>query len=154
LLEKRWLDISCEAMSDSENDDGIEKCMTEIQAINDSEWIDEADEGAASSPCYALRCRKTGEAQEAVWATQPLDHFVINEEDIDTNQPGAESKVIAHPLIQAELGRQQRDLEEMLDSDDEDIMALVFDYVNVPKRRLQYSSALIRDVVVADQALR
>jgi uncharacterized protein YjaG (DUF416 family) len=129
LLEKLWLDISGEAMSDSEIDDGIDKCMTEIQDINDSEWIDEAAEGAASSLCYALRCRKSGEAQEAAWATQPLydtlDHFVINEENIDINQPVAEGKVQAHPVIQAELGRQQRDLEELLDSDNEDISDLV-----------------------------
>lgn len=85
--------FSGEALSNSEIDNGIGKCITEIQDINDNDWIDEAAADAASSLCYALRCRKTGEAQEAAWATQPLydtlDHFVINTEDIDINQPGS-----------------------------------------------------------------
>ena len=129
LLERLWLDVSGEAMSDSEIDNGIDSCMSEIQDINDADRIDEAAEGAASSLCYALRCRKNGEAQEAAWATQALydtlDHFVINKEAIDVNQPGAETKVESHPLIQAELERQERDLEELLNFDNKDFSDLI-----------------------------
>jgi hypothetical protein len=129
LLERLWLDVSGEPMSDSEVENGIDECMNEIQDINDSDWIDEAAEGAASSLCYALRCRKSGEAQEAAWATRPLydtlDHFVINKEDIDINEPGAEDRVLAHPLMQAELARQHRDLEELLLFENENIVDLV-----------------------------
>ena len=129
LLQRLWLDVSGEAMSDSEIENGIDKCMNEIQDINDSDWIDEAAEGAASSLCYALRCRKNGEAQEAAWATRvlydTLDHFVINKEDIDINESGAEDRVLAHPLMQAELARQHRDLEELLFFEDKNIVDLV-----------------------------
>jgi hypothetical protein len=43
-----------------------------------------------------------------------LDDFVINRNDIDTNVPGLEARVVADPLMQAELARQQRDLEQLL----------------------------------------
>jgi hypothetical protein len=58
LFERLWLDVSGEPMSDSEVENGIDECMNEIQDINDSDWIDEAAEVAASSLCYSLRCRK------------------------------------------------------------------------------------------------
>ncbi|HWF03645.1 MAG TPA: hypothetical protein VHA06_08165 [Candidatus Angelobacter sp.] len=46
-------------------------------------------------------------------AYEALDNFVINTENIDTNIPGEEARVLAHPLIQAEFGRQLRDLDEL-----------------------------------------
>ncbi len=42
-----------------------------------------------------------------------MDNFVINGEDIDTNTPGAELRVLAHPLVQAELARQLSDIEDL-----------------------------------------
>jgi hypothetical protein len=54
-----------------------------------------------------------------------LDHFVINHEGIDTNQPGSEERVLSHPLVQAELSRQRRDLEELLGASEEDTLDLV-----------------------------
>lgn len=130
LKERLWLDLNGTTMSDSEIDDAIEKCMTVIQDINDSEWIpgSEAADAAATSLCYAFRCRKTGDPQEAAWAVRrlydALDNFIINQENIDTNQPGGESKVLAHPLMQAELARQRRDLNELLEFQGEDISQL------------------------------
>jgi len=77
------------------------------------------------SLAYALRTRLTGEPQEAAWsarvAYEALDHFVINLEDIDTNKPGGEERVICHPIVQAELKRQQRDLDELLDSSGQNV---------------------------------
>jgi hypothetical protein len=75
-------------------------------------------EDAAAAVAYAYRCRQNGAAQEAAWAGgrayEALDNWVINTEHIDTNQSGAEERVLSHPLVQAELGRQRRDLEELL----------------------------------------
>lgn len=74
-------------------------------------------QNAGMSAVYALRAKLAGEAQEAAWAArvayEALDNFVINSEDIDTNQPGEEQRVLAHPLVQAELARQHRDLDEL-----------------------------------------
>lgn len=58
-----------------------------------------------------------GEPQEAAWAArvayEALDNFVINSEDVDMTMPGAELRVLAHPLVQAELARQLRDIEDL-----------------------------------------
>jgi hypothetical protein len=45
---------------------------------------------------------------------EALDYFVIERDDIDTNLPGAEDRVLEDPLIQKELDRQQRDIDELL----------------------------------------
>ncbi len=72
---------------------------------------------AGISIVYALRTRISGKAEEAAWSAQTayeiLDNFVINQDEIDPNQPGSESRVLSHPLVQAELLRQQRDLDEL-----------------------------------------
>ncbi len=82
------------------------------------------------SLAYALSARLTGEPQEAAWAArvayEALDNFVINREDIDTNKPGGEQKVISHPIVQTELGRQRRDLEQLLDSSGQNVQEIAF----------------------------
>ena len=82
-------------------------------------WSEEATyaQNAAMSVAYALRARISGEAQEAAWsarvAYESLDHFIISKTSINTNLPGAEQRVVSHPVIQAELSRQSRDIEEL-----------------------------------------
>lgn len=82
------------------------------------------------SLAYALRTRLTGEPQEAAWAArvayEALDYFIINREGIETNKPGGEQKVISHPIVQTELGRQQRDLNELRDSSGQDVQEISF----------------------------
>lgn len=131
LLQRLWLDLSGNSMKDFEIEEAIDNCMSVVERLNDSDWIEwqAAADGAATALCYALRCRKTGEPQEAAWAAQHLyevlDDFVINREHIDTNQPGAERRVLAHPLIQAELARQRRTFEELLEADEANISRTV-----------------------------
>lgn len=123
ISSQLWLDLE-----GSQKLDGvaisslIEECMELIpteSGDNDEQWIDEqaAGEDAAAALAYALRCRSNGQAKEAAWsarrAYEALDHYVINKDDIDTNQAGAEEKVIRHSLIQSELVRQRRDLNEL-----------------------------------------
>jgi hypothetical protein len=50
---------------------------------------------------------------------------VINRENIDTNKPDAEERVVANPLVQAEFARQRRDLDEALHVNGENDVALV-----------------------------
>jgi len=91
------------------------------------EWTQEATnaQNAGMSVVYALRTRLTGEAQEAAWAArvayEALDNFVINKEAIDTSVPGGELRVVSHPLVQAELERQERDLRELLAASDGEV---------------------------------
>lgn len=74
-------------------------------------------QNAGMAVVYALRARLTGEAQDAAWAArvayEALDNVVINGQDIDVNSAEARARVVAHPLIQAELARQERDLTEL-----------------------------------------
>lgn len=119
-LKAVWTDPSL--VQDREE---FEQRIEELMALIPQEegfqyrWTQEVTnaQNAGMSALYALRAMLAGEAQEAVWAArvayEALDNFVINSENIDTNKPGEEQRVIAHPLVQAELARQHRDLDEL-----------------------------------------
>ncbi|WP_437927257.1 DUF416 family protein [Sorangium sp. So ce291] len=83
-------------------------------------WTQEATnaQNAGMAVAYALRAKLAGEAQEAAWAArvayEALDNFIINNKRIDTNMPGNELLILSHPLVQAELGRQERDIRTLL----------------------------------------
>jgi uncharacterized protein YjaG (DUF416 family) len=119
ILTRLWTDLSGEPMSEAETEAQIDACMELIPREDDGPWVAEqaAAEDAVAALAYALRCRRSGLAKEAAWAArcayEALDDYVINHENVDTNISGAEAKVLAHPLVQAELTRQQRDLEEL-----------------------------------------
>jgi len=78
-------------------------------------------EDAAAALTYTLRCWHSGEPSEAVWALRrvydALDYYVINIGNLRIEGLGnkdTERKIVAHPAIQLELQRQQRDLDELL----------------------------------------
>lgn len=93
-------------------------------------WTDAATyaQNAGISVAYALRTQLTGDPQEAIWSARTaydsLDHYVINAEGIDANEPSGEARVLAHPLVQAEVSRQARDLAELMSSNGSDIREL------------------------------
>ena len=82
-------------------------------------WSQEATnaQNAGMAVTYALRTRLCGDVQEAAWAArvayEALDNFVINKEHIDTTLPEGEARVVSHHLVQAELARQQADLDDL-----------------------------------------
>ena len=133
-LEDLWSNPVLPEIHEEVYEQQLEKIMglipqdDEIGASLPEQAIYAQDSGM--SLAYALRARLTGEPQEAAWsgrvAYAALDNFVINLEDIDTNKPGGEQKVISHPIVQTELGRQQRDLSELLDSSDQDVQEISF----------------------------
>ncbi len=59
----------------------------------------------------------TSDAQEAGWAArqvyEALDLWVTTRDNIDVDAVGADDRIVAHPLIQAELSRQRREIEEL-----------------------------------------
>jgi Protein of unknown function (DUF416) len=91
------------------------------QDVPQGEWTQVFNnaQNAGMATAYALGTRIRGDAQQAAWAARTaydaLDNFVINSENIDTHKPGAETRVLAHPLVQAELARQDRDLSDLHD---------------------------------------
>jgi uncharacterized protein YjaG (DUF416 family) len=94
------------------------------QDVPQGEWTQVFNnaQNAGMATAYALGTRIRGDAQQAAWAARTaddaLDNFVINSENIDTNEPGAEERVLTHPLVQAELARQDRDLSDLNDHAD------------------------------------
>jgi uncharacterized protein YjaG (DUF416 family) len=117
ILERLWNDLQGSPMAPSELRKEIAAALDLVPREDDGAWVTEqaAADDAASGLVYALRCRSTGSPQEAAWAArrayEALDHWVTNSEKI--GDPVDEKKVISHPLIQAELARQQSDLEEL-----------------------------------------
>jgi uncharacterized protein YjaG (DUF416 family) len=128
ILERLWLDAQGDRMDTRQVQENVDLSMSLIPQEDAISWVSEQAwaEDAAAAVAYALRCRLNGQAQEAAWAArrayEALDHFVIAREGIDTSKAGAEAQVLSHPLVQAELLRQQRDLGELLAADQQDLL--------------------------------
>ncbi len=120
ILTRLWEDIAGNPMKEGEAQANISTCMDLIPPDDDMSLPVESSyaEYACSSVIYALMCRQGGHGQDAMWSAEQvydaLDHFVIVLGNVDLNTMGAERRIVAHPLIQAELARQQRDIEELL----------------------------------------
>jgi uncharacterized protein YjaG (DUF416 family) len=130
ILERLWRDIQGIKMDPEELQQNIDLSMKLIPEEDDIPWIlgQEWAEDAVVAVVYALRCRQSGKSQESAWAArrayEALDHFVINNEDIDPSIVGEEG-LLSNPLIQDELMRQQRDLRELVAVDRQDESTLV-----------------------------
>lgn len=118
LLARLWTDLEGQRMSDAEIDANIERAE-ELVPPEDSSWVPEypAADDAAAGLAYSFECRRNESAKEAVWAAsrayEAIDDYVITNENVDTAAPGAESEILSHRLVQAELARQSRDLDEL-----------------------------------------
>ena len=103
----------------------------------EGQWVAEQDPGedAAAATAYAFRCRKSGNSHEAPWsarrAFEALDRYVSEIDNIDWSVPDPKlreltlTRILSHPLVQAELARQRRDLEELADSHAEALHRLI-----------------------------
>lgn len=91
----------------------------ELVPYEDDSWVEECAfaQHAAATVAYAIRCRLSGNAEEAGWAArqvyEAIDLWVADRDDVDFNAPGAEVRIATDPLIQAELKRQRDDIEEI-----------------------------------------
>jgi uncharacterized protein YjaG (DUF416 family) len=110
----------------------LDECMALIpQEDAVRPWTKEANyaQDAGVSVAYTLRTRITGEAQEAAWSArhgwEALYQFVIDREGLDINQPSEMARVLSHPLVQAELARQRRDLDELLSVTGENVQQVI-----------------------------
>jgi uncharacterized protein YjaG (DUF416 family) len=115
ILERVWRHLLGDEMSTEQVRAELSRCMALIPGEDDEPWMDEqayADD-AASAIAYTLRALEIGEPQEAAWAArrayEAADHHVTHRLRVE-----GESQVLAHPIIQVELSRQHRDLEELL----------------------------------------
>lgn len=96
----------------------FERCAALVPG--DDEYTNEgsecADDAAASVAC-AVDAAGSGDARKAAFSArrcyEALDTYLASELNIDFNYPGAEARVLGHPLVQAEFARQCRDLEDL-----------------------------------------
>jgi hypothetical protein len=131
-----WAIASSEGTDESSLREAAYECE-QLVPSEDEGWDEGTQpyaEDAVAALAYAFRARLTGQAQEAAWAGrrayEALDHYVRNVLD---NKD--EAGTLSHPLVQAELGRQRRDLLELAKFEDE--------AVPVFRRRAEAEAALI-----------
>jgi uncharacterized protein YjaG (DUF416 family) len=144
VLERLWLDMQGNRMDSRQMEENVDVSLRLIPEEDSGPWTPEQAwaEDAAAAVAYAMRCRQSGRSQEAAWAArcayEALDDFVIDREGIDTSEAGAEERVLSHPLVQAELLRQRRDIDELL--------AAQWDVARVARQMRQRSQAESEEV--------
>lgn len=127
VFKRLWEDIDGNPMTEGEVQANLSACMDLIPPDDDASLGAESGyaEDVVAALAYTLTCRQNGDSQEAMWsgeqAYNALDHFVINRDNVDLNALDAERRILADPLIQAELARQHRDINELLGAADEDV---------------------------------
>ena len=126
ILSRLWDDLTGNRMTDDEVKAKIDACMKLIPREDEVQWVPEQGPGedAVAAAAYAFRCRQNWLSQEAAWsarcAYEALDNYVSISENIDWSGPDpnatalALERILAHPVVQAELARQRRDLEELV----------------------------------------
>lgn len=84
---------------------------------SEDQWDEETQayaEDAATALTYAFRACHSDDAQAAAWAGQcayeSLDQYLIRQQPRQPFDSDYEETILAHPLIQQELERQQRDI--------------------------------------------
>jgi uncharacterized protein YjaG (DUF416 family) len=119
IAERLWGDVLGDRMSNDEIKSTADSCLALVPSEEDG-W-DEATqpfaEDAAAAVAYAVRSRLTGEPQEGAWAArrayETVERYVVATTGLSLDDPEDELTVLSHPLVQAELARQQRDLEDL-----------------------------------------
>lgn len=120
--EKIWAAIEgAVVLSGEEIAELIARCE---ELIPDEDSIAGADYGAYADDAiaaliYAYRCLDSREPQEALWAAQraydSADLWAIRElRRQGKSVPQDEGIVLSHPVVQTELARQSRDLQELV----------------------------------------
>jgi uncharacterized protein YjaG (DUF416 family) len=114
MLERVWNDLLGDRIEIRQLQTCVERCAALIPGEDEEPWLEDqpyADD-AASAVAYTLRALERGEPRESAWAArrayEALDHHVTHRLGIDD-----EDQAASHVLVQAELQRQARDLEDL-----------------------------------------
>jgi uncharacterized protein YjaG (DUF416 family) len=119
LSERLWRDFQGDTMSEDELQ-AASDLAERLVPTEDDGWDEQTQanaDDAAAALYYALRARATDDAQVAAVAARraydTFDYLIAQAHESIT--PAAEEAILAHPLVQAELARQQQDLEEIIE---------------------------------------
>jgi uncharacterized protein YjaG (DUF416 family) len=113
-----WEDLQGRSVSKARLTSILEQCMALIpNGDEDTEEETAYADDAAASVAYTIRARLVGDPQEAAWAARraydAVDHFILSELNSTIVERGREGLIASHPLAQAELQRQQADLQDL-----------------------------------------
>lgn len=119
-VKQLWHDLQEDAQAITALNEHLARVMEAIPSEeNESEWPQQqaCAEDVATAVAYALRCRISGESQEAAWAARRCyelaDRVAINAlADGDVKFPD-ESATLSHPRVQRELRLQGEALAQL-----------------------------------------
>jgi hypothetical protein len=117
-LDALWDDLTGKSLPERELRHRCDQCMSlvkdEDDLVDDSIYADDA----IASVVYSIQSRLRGGSQDAVWAARragdALDHYIANDATLRKDGGASEEQIRCHPLMQAELTRQHRDLAQLL----------------------------------------
>ena len=122
LIERLWQDIDGDPIPDEELKRATDRALSLVPTEAEG-WDEETQpyaEDAAAAVAYAFRARSTDSPQEAAWSArrvyESLDHYVTRITGMSPEEREDELAILSHPLIQAELARQRRDLNDLENS--------------------------------------
>jgi|SRR5579859_7730234 len=120
ILERLWEELLKNMPAGPETETDLQICLKMIPAESDGSWVvgQSIAEDALATLAYALRCHRSGSSQEALWASrrvcEAIDAYVVEKDNIDVNAKGSVERILGHPLMQAELLRQETDIDDLL----------------------------------------
>jgi len=117
-LESIWQDIQGQPLSKAQLETILERCEPLIPTGEEDTKEETAyAEDAATSIAYAIEARLTDDPQKAAWAARraytAVDHFIMSQIDSMIVTREHQRFILSHPLVQAELRRQQADLKDL-----------------------------------------
>jgi uncharacterized protein YjaG (DUF416 family) len=118
-LDSIWDDLTGKVALEELLKQHLERSMSLIPGSDGGGFaaIRAAAEDAVAAVVYTLRARLTSCSQEAAWAArrayEAIDHHILSRLNTSVITPDIEQFVVANPLIQAELQRQDLDLSEL-----------------------------------------
>ena len=114
MLRSVWTDLLGDKPDPARLRDELNRCMALIPGDDDEPWVEDqpyADD-AASALAYTLGALQADDPQQAAWAArrayEALDYQVTHCLGIED-----EVQVAEHAIVQAELLRQRRDLDDL-----------------------------------------
>jgi len=113
-----WEDIEGRCVGDAQLASVLDRCMALIPSGDEGSAEETAyADDAVASVAYTIRARLGGDAQEAAWAArrayEAIDHFIVSQLNPAMVERDVEGIIASHPLVQAELHRQQADLRDL-----------------------------------------
>lgn len=120
-LASVWDDLEGRPVSDREFQQQLDSCTSLLPSDEEKFAVEPAyAEDAVAAVVFAIRTRLTGDSQEALWAArrayEALGHYVFIRLNDDLTSREVIARIDAHPLVQAELARQQADLAQLHDA--------------------------------------